>query len=251
MSVTISDVNSFNKLNGFCNFRRVEHSHGRKSGGGGGTGGRFSGGGTQYQMSPPHVLGVGWILVDMYFFCLFFYSFFGLFPFFFFFACQKCSWCGLGTPTHFDLCDFRRRWRSGKKCRSPPPPPPPPPRSSAGLALPWGWRAVGKNVSVVPPTIRFGFAPLNIAIPPPKIVLTQPWKQREKCQDRCEGVKRWMIKQQQHLNIHQKQNSPKSRFTDQKNYSCDFWKVTILPLMCAHSCMTRQINLIFTQTEVS
>ena len=59
-------------------------------------------------------------------FPFFLFSFFCLFPFFlsFFFACPKCSWCGLGTPTHFDLRDFRRRWRSGKKKVSESPPPP-------------------------------------------------------------------------------------------------------------------------------
>ena len=33
--------------------------------------------------------------------------------------------------------------------------------------------------------------------------------------------------------------------------SCDFWKVTILPLMCAHSCITWRINLIFTEKLVN
>ena len=98
----------------------VSCTHGRKSGGGGGGPHVFFRWGTQYQMSPPR-FGVGWILVDIMLF-LFLKLFW---PFFFFFACQKCSWCGLGTPTHFDLCDFRRRWRSGKKVSESPPPPPP------------------------------------------------------------------------------------------------------------------------------
>ena len=56
----------------------------------------------------------------------------------------------------------------------------------------------------------------------------------------------------QHLNIHQKQNSAKSLFTDpQKWLLWLFWKVTILHLMCAHSCMTRRINIIFTKKLVN
>ena len=37
-------------------------------------------------------------------------------------------------------------------------------------------------------------------------------KKREKYRDKCGMVKRWVIKQQQHLNTHQKQNSPKLFF---------------------------------------
>ena len=119
----------------------------------------FSGGGHNIKCPPPHVLGVGWILVDIMYFFAWFFSFCGFFVFcfLFFVACQKCSWCGLGTPTHFDLRDFRRRWRSGKKSvgapQPPPPPPSPPPAhhwAFLGLALPLGLAAVGKNVSFPP-----------------------------------------------------------------------------------------------------
>ena len=51
------------------------------------------------------------------FFCLFFKAFLA----FFFFASQKCSWCGLGTPTHFDLRDFGAG--GGREYVSVPPPP--------------------------------------------------------------------------------------------------------------------------------
>ena len=97
------------------------YGHGRKSGGGGGTGGRvpprFFRWGTHYQMSPPPPRFWGRMKIDIInvpFCVIYIFSRF----FFFFFACQKCLWCGKGTPTNFDLRDFRRRWRSEKKVSS-------------------------------------------------------------------------------------------------------------------------------------
>ena len=94
-------------------------------GGGGGYGGTclsypphaFSGGGHNIKCSPPppHVLGVGWILVDITTFTRFLHSLKGIL-----FVChiagqEKLRDVGRVPPTHFDLREFRRRWRSGKK----------------------------------------------------------------------------------------------------------------------------------------
>ena len=76
---------------------------------------------------PPHVFQVGGRMNFGRYnvvFCVFLVVFFCLFPpFFFFFFFLLVRKCGLGTPTHFDLRDFRRRWRSGKKSVGVPPPP--------------------------------------------------------------------------------------------------------------------------------
>ena len=118
----------------------ASRKHGRKSGGR--VPPRFSGGGHNIKCPPPpHVFGVAMNfgrcnVVFALFFLIAFLTFF-----FFLLDRNVCEWCGLGTPTHFDLRDFRRRWRSGKKCRSPPPPPPPPPHQLFwDLRYLWGWR---------------------------------------------------------------------------------------------------------------
>ena len=116
---------------------------GANPGGGGGDGGtcppRFFRWGTQYQMSPPPPPRFGGRMNI------------GIFFFFFFFFWLVRNVRDVGwvyTPTHFDLPDFRRRWRSGKKVSESPPP-----AHSAflGLALPLGLAAVGKMCLSPPP----------------------------------------------------------------------------------------------------
>ena len=81
----------------------------------------------------------------------FFMHFF--FFFFFFFACQIFFGC---APGKVPLQIVRRRWRSPKKVSESPPPPPPP-----AYQLFWDLRVTFGGSVYVPPTIRFGFAPLG------------------------------------------------------------------------------------------
>ena len=90
---------------------------------------------------PPHVLGVGWILVDiMYFFACFFSFFWPSSLFFLFFFCLSemfVMW--VGYPYTFWLARLSTQMALRKNVSVPPPPPP-------------------------PPTIRFGFAPLPVGL---------------------------------------------------------------------------------------
>ena len=116
--------------------------HGRKSGGGGRDGGPvppptfFQVGDTISNVPPPPPRFWGRMKIDIInvHFCVIYICL----RFFFFLSKMFLMW-GKGTPTNFDLRDFRRRWRSEKKVlESPPPPPPPPPPPTPRLSAFFG-----------------------------------------------------------------------------------------------------------------